>query len=85
MQFGYFAGSIAGGAALAVGGYGALGATMGALFLAAAATLARDPASRRAATEQGRALAARACAATGSVPGARVTEQPACVAIAHAG
>ena len=29
MQFGYFAGSIAGGAALAIGGYGALGATMG--------------------------------------------------------
>lgn len=41
MQFGYFAGSIAGGAALTVGGYGALGATMGALFLAAAATLVR--------------------------------------------
>ena len=56
MQFGYFAGSIAGGAALAVGGYSALGATMGALFLAAAATLALDPASRRAATEQGHAL-----------------------------
>ena len=42
MQVGYFAGSIAGGAALAVGGYSALGATMGALFLAAAATLAHD-------------------------------------------
>jgi predicted MFS family arabinose efflux permease len=36
MQFGYFAGSIAGGAALTVGGYGALGATMGLFFLAAA-------------------------------------------------
>jgi predicted MFS family arabinose efflux permease len=57
MQFGYFAGSIAGGAALTVGGYSALGATMGALFLAAAATLAHDPASRRAATERGPALA----------------------------
>jgi predicted MFS family arabinose efflux permease len=39
MQFGYFVGSIAGGAALASGGYGALGATMGVLFLAAAAVL----------------------------------------------
>jgi len=45
MQFGYFAGSIAGGAALTVGGYGAFGATVSALFLAAALTLARrwDP------------------------------------------
>ena len=34
MQFGYFAGSIAGGAALAVGGYGAFGAAMGGLLLA---------------------------------------------------
>jgi DHA1 family inner membrane transport protein len=57
MQFGYFAGSIAGGAALTVGGYSALGATMGAFFLGAAATLAFDPASRRAATEQDPALA----------------------------
>jgi predicted MFS family arabinose efflux permease len=56
MQFGYFAGSIAGGVALTVGGYSAFGATMGALFLAAAATLVRRPASRRAATEQGPAL-----------------------------
>jgi predicted MFS family arabinose efflux permease len=47
MQFGYFAGSIAGGAALAAGGYGALGAAMGLLFLAAAATLAARPAARR--------------------------------------
>ena len=39
MQFGYFAGSIIGGAALAVGGYDALGIAMGGLFLAAAATL----------------------------------------------
>jgi predicted MFS family arabinose efflux permease len=45
MQFGYFVGSIAGGVALTVGGYGALGATMGALFLGAAATVARRPAS----------------------------------------
>jgi MFS transporter, DHA1 family, inner membrane transport protein len=48
MQFGYFAGSIAGGAALTDGGYSALGATMGALFLGAAATLARRPSSQRA-------------------------------------
>jgi predicted MFS family arabinose efflux permease len=45
-QFGYFFGSIAGGAALAAGGYGALGATMCVLFLAAAATLAGRPALR---------------------------------------
>jgi predicted MFS family arabinose efflux permease len=38
MQFGYFAGSIAGGAALALGGFSALGVTMGGFFLAAAAT-----------------------------------------------
>ncbi len=43
MQFGYFAGSMAGGAALSAGGYGALGATMGLLFLAAAATLLQRP------------------------------------------
>jgi predicted MFS family arabinose efflux permease len=47
MQFGYFVGSIAGGAALALGGYGALGATMGLLFLGAAAMLVQRPASRR--------------------------------------
>ncbi len=47
MQFGYFAGSIAGGAALTMGGYNALGATMGALFLAAAITLARPSTSQR--------------------------------------
>jgi predicted MFS family arabinose efflux permease len=41
MQFGYFAGSIAGGAALALGGYSAFGATMGLFFIGAAATLAR--------------------------------------------
>ena len=41
MQFGYFAGSIAGGAALTVGGYGAFGAAMGLFFIGAAATLAR--------------------------------------------
>ena len=52
MQFGYFAGSIAGGAALAARGYGALGATMGAFFLAAAATLGRSP-SKRDATGEG--------------------------------
>ena len=41
MQFGYFVGSLAAGAALAVSGYGALGATMGVLSLGAAATLVR--------------------------------------------
>jgi predicted MFS family arabinose efflux permease len=41
MQLGYFAGSIAGGAALTVGGYSAFGATMGVFFIGAAATLAR--------------------------------------------
>jgi predicted MFS family arabinose efflux permease len=39
MQFGYFVGSSAGGAALAIGGYRALGAVMGSLFLAAAVVL----------------------------------------------
>jgi hypothetical protein len=43
--------------ALTVGGYSALGATMGAFFLGAAAILAHDPAWRRAATEQDPALA----------------------------
>jgi hypothetical protein len=38
MQFGYFIGSIAAGAALAFGGYTAFGVTMGLLFGAAAAT-----------------------------------------------
>ncbi len=73
MQFGYFAGSIAGGAALAVGGYGAFGATMGALFLAAAGN-ARPPFGP--ATHVGRARARAsppACAATGSLPHARLT------------
>ena len=57
MQFGYFAGSIAGGAALAVGGYSAFGATMGALFLGAAATLAHRSASQGATAERASALA----------------------------
>jgi len=48
MQFGYFVGSSAGGIALAVGGYGAVGATMATLFLAAAAILGSRPASRSA-------------------------------------
>ena len=39
MQFGYFIGSSAGGAALAIGGFRALGAVMASLFLAAAAAL----------------------------------------------
>ena len=47
MQFGYFVGSIAGGSALAGGGYAALGATMSVLLLGAAATLALRPTSRR--------------------------------------
>jgi predicted MFS family arabinose efflux permease len=41
MQFGYFVGSSAGGAALAGGGYRALGFAMGSLFLAAAVALLR--------------------------------------------
>jgi DHA1 family inner membrane transport protein len=41
MQFGYFTGSLAAGTALAIGGYPALGATMGALLLAAALVLGR--------------------------------------------
>jgi MFS transporter, DHA1 family, inner membrane transport protein len=40
MQFGYFTGSLAAGAALALGGYPALGSAVGALFLASAASLA---------------------------------------------
>jgi predicted MFS family arabinose efflux permease len=39
MQFGYFIGSFTAGAALALGGYAALGAAVGALFLASAASL----------------------------------------------
>jgi predicted MFS family arabinose efflux permease len=39
MQFGYFVGSSAGGAALAAGGYRAVGVVMATLFLAAAAAL----------------------------------------------
>lgn len=39
MQFGYFIGSSAGGAALALGGYRAVGVVMASLFLAAAAVL----------------------------------------------
>jgi predicted MFS family arabinose efflux permease len=52
MQFGYFAGSIAGGAALAVSGYSALGPTMGLLFLAAATTLARRPIAHQPSVER---------------------------------
>jgi len=44
MQFGYFTGSFAAGAALALGGYPAFGATIGALFLSAALVLGRSPA-----------------------------------------
>jgi len=46
MQFGYFVGSIAGGAALVLGGYGAVGATMSTLLLGAAALLRRPRAPR---------------------------------------
>ena len=60
MQFGYFVGSIAGGAALALGGYGALGGTMAGLFLGAAALLARRPASRSAPAATGRLQGASA-------------------------
>lgn len=41
MQFGYFTGSLAAGAALACGGYAAFGATTGILFLSAALVLRR--------------------------------------------
>ena len=46
MQLGYFIGALVGGAALALGGYGALGAGMGTLFLGAA-TLIASRTSRR--------------------------------------
>ncbi len=51
MQFGYFIGSIAGGTALAVGGYGALGAVMGFLLVCAAVTLAHRPSTQHAAAD----------------------------------
>ena len=57
MQLGYFAGSIAGGTALTIGGYSALGATMGGLLLGAAATLARRRASPGPAVERDSARA----------------------------
>jgi predicted MFS family arabinose efflux permease len=44
MQFGYFTGSLAAGAALAWGGYAAFGATSSVLFLLAALVLWRSPA-----------------------------------------
>lgn len=47
MQFGYFVGSLVGGAALATGGYGALGLAMGLCFVGAAAALARRPVAQR--------------------------------------
>jgi len=47
VQFGYFAGSIAGGLALALGGFGALGATMGLFFFGAAVAIAQRPVSQR--------------------------------------
>jgi MFS transporter, DHA1 family, inner membrane transport protein len=43
MQFGYFAGSLTAGAALALGGYPALGGALGTLFLSAALLLVRPP------------------------------------------
>jgi AAHS family benzoate transporter-like MFS transporter len=47
MQAGYFIGSLVGGAALAGGGYGALGVAMGASLAASAALLARNEVSER--------------------------------------
>jgi predicted MFS family arabinose efflux permease len=47
MQIGYFVGALIGGIALAAGGYGALGAAMGASFAGAAALLARNDAKER--------------------------------------
>jgi DHA1 family inner membrane transport protein len=52
MQFGYFTGSMVGGAALAVGGYGPFGVVMGLLFVCAAATLAHRPTTHPAAGER---------------------------------
>lgn len=46
-QFGYFAGSLAGGAALAAGGYPAFGLVVGLAFVAAAAALAPLPRAPR--------------------------------------
>jgi predicted MFS family arabinose efflux permease len=54
MQLGYFTGSMAAGATLAVGGYPAFGAAMGALFLLAALVLTL-PAERRPRIALGRA------------------------------
>jgi len=63
MQFGYFTGSLAAGAALALGGYPALGATMGVLFLAAALLLSGSHASRSDQTREPRPfLTLAACA-----------------------
>ena len=50
MQFGYFLGSSLGGVALAAGGYRALGAVMGGMFLAGALLLARVAGARSALT-----------------------------------
>jgi predicted MFS family arabinose efflux permease len=47
MQLGYFVGSLVGGAALATGGYSALGLAMGLCFFGAAALLARRPVAER--------------------------------------
>ena len=47
MQFGYFAGSFAAGTALALGGYAALGAVIGLLFVGAGIVLAAPHRSRR--------------------------------------
>lgn len=44
MQFGYFTGSFLAGAALRIGGYPAFGATLGAIFIAAAVVLGHSPA-----------------------------------------
>jgi DHA1 family inner membrane transport protein len=44
MQFGYFTGSFAAGAALGTGGYPALGATISALFVSSSIVLRRSPA-----------------------------------------
>jgi predicted MFS family arabinose efflux permease len=56
MQFGYFTGSFAAGGALAAGGYGALGGTIGVLFLSAALVLGRSPTGDEAAPARPRRL-----------------------------
>ena len=76
MQFGYFVGSSVGGAALAEGGYRALGVAMGSLFLAAAVALVRARASLRPAGSLLSRATARAALAYPSNPGGEAPGAP---------